>query len=683
MKPYQQFKPGKHLVFNKRRNGETIPYSDNIFTLDTETSTYYKHPGGWGAFDYTKPPEYYTDIEKINVLYIWQMSVDGVAYFGRTLDELRDFLQTLRAAYKGRLIIYIHNFSYEFQYLRNITDFQEVFARKARKPIYARTADDIEYRCSLFLTGMSLESLPKNFRLNTKKLVGDLDYDLCRTPLTALTDKELGYAENDVLVLHELIEQFKGIYKHIANIPYTSTGRIRRNVKKLMYPERKAVAACTPTPGIFQMLQLAFAGGYTHANAAHVGTIVEDVHSFDFASSYPAQMLLQKYPSAPFSKEPITKFNQLDSANKTYLLTVVFYDIESVKYWNYISGHKCTKLTNATYDNGRIAAADMLEITCTEQDIEIIRANYKFDPHYDIIECYSAPKAYLPKPFTDYIIELYRDKTKLKDVPGMEQKYLEAKRFVNGLYGMCVTNTIADTVIFSLLTGWKVEPLTFEGIESGLQDMREKGFLNYAWGVWVTAYARAALWKAISAIDYEAIYCDTDSIKYFGEHDEFFHQYNRDILAGFQRVCNDRGYTMADFAPLDPYNKAHPLGVFEPDAHYTRFLTWGAKKYAYEVDGEFHLTVAGLSKKAPLKSLEEFTPGKTWGYTESGRLTAYYNDHQQPTDVTDYQGNQYTINQPYAICLQPTTYTLGILPKFSDYCEAIQNLDHSNDHVII
>ena len=682
MKHYTDFKPGKSLVFEKKKNGFSTLCSDNIFTLDTETSTYYKHPSGWGAFDYTQPPEYYSDVDKINVLYIWQMSIDGIAYYGRTLNELKEFLNTLRTAYKGRIFIYVHNFSYEFQYLRNILEFSEVFARKPRKPIYARTESGFEFRCSYFLTGMSLESLPKNFRLNVEKLSGFLDYDTLRSPLTLLTEKELSYCEHDVLVIHELIAQFKQIYKHIANIPYTSTGRIRRNVKKLMYPVKKDVSVCTPTPGIFQMLQAAFAGGYTHANAAHVGTVVEDVHSFDFASSYPAQMLLQKYPSSPFSKEPLTDIKLLDGKNKAYLLTVIFYNIESRNYWNYISGHKCSQLINGTYDNGRIAAADELEITCTEVDIEIISANYHFSK-CEVLECYSAKKDYLPKPFTDYIIELYRDKTKLKDVSGMEQKYLEAKRFVNGLYGMCVTNTIADTVIFSLMSGWKVEPMKFEDIESGLQDMRDKGFLNYAWGVWVTAYARRALWKAILKLDYNAVYCDTDSIKYFGEHDEFFKQYNSDILADFKRVCDERGYSMQDFAPLDPKGKPHPLGVFEPDAHYDRFLTWGAKKYAYEINGKCHLTVAGLSKKAPLKSLADFTPGKTWGYTDSGRMTAYYNDSQQPTAVTDYQGNTYTINQPYAICLQPTTYTLGITPTFSDYCEAIQNLDHTNNHIII
>lgn len=605
------------------------------------------------------------------------MSIDGFAYFGRTLDELKEFLNTLRDIYKGTLIIYVHNFAYEFQYLRNILEFSEVFARKPRKPIYARTADGLEFRCSFFLTGMSLESLPKNFRLTTKKLVGDLDYDTLRSPLTALSDTEMAYCENDVLVLHELIEQFKGIYKHVVNIPYTSTGRIRRNVKKLMYPIKKDISTCTPTPGIFQMLQAAFAGGYTHANAAHVGEVVEDVHSFDFASSYPAQMLLQKYPSAPFAKEPLTDIKRLDGNNKAYLLTVIFYDIESRNYWNYISGHKCTRLINGTFDNGRIAAADEIEITCTEVDIEIIAANYHFSK-CEVIECYSAKKDYLPKPFTDYIIELYKDKTKLKDVDGMEQKYLEAKRFVNGLYGMTVTNTISDTILFSILTGWKIEPLTFEGMEKGLQDMCKKGFLNYAWGVWVTAYARRALWKAIFEIDYEAVYCDTDSIKYFGEHDEFFKRYNADILADFKRVCDDRGYTMSDFSPLDPTGKPHPLGVFEADAHYTRFLTWGAKKYAYEIGGEYHLTVAGLSKKAPLKSLDEFRPGKTWGYKESGRMVAFYNDNQQETEVTDCQGNVYTINQPYAICLQPTTYTLTIKPNFAEFCEAVQGIEHTN-----
>lgn len=38
------------------------------------------------------------------------------------------------------------------------------------------------------------------------------------------------------------------------------------------------------------------------------------------------------------------------------------------------------------------------------------------------------------------------------------------------------------------------------------------------------------------------------------------------------------------------------LGLFELDEHYDKFITQGAKKYAYEIDGKIGITVAGVPK---------------------------------------------------------------------------------------
>ena len=102
----------------------------------------------------------------------------------------------------------MHNLSYEFQFLRNILEWDSVFCRSARKPIkcVAKEYPNIEWRCSYMLTRLSLDSWGKQLGVHKQK--GDLDYEEIRTPLTPLTDKELKYCEYDCLVLEAGIKDY-------------------------------------------------------------------------------------------------------------------------------------------------------------------------------------------------------------------------------------------------------------------------------------------------------------------------------------------------------------------------------------------------------------------------------------------------------------------------------------------
>lgn len=62
-------------------------------------------------------------------------------------------------------------------------------------------------------------------------MVGDLDYNILRTPKTPLTDKEKGYCKRDCIVVYHGIKDFINIYKYQHAIPLTQTGRVRRVVK--------------------------------------------------------------------------------------------------------------------------------------------------------------------------------------------------------------------------------------------------------------------------------------------------------------------------------------------------------------------------------------------------------------------------------------------------------------------
>ena len=56
---------------------------------------------------------------------------------------------------------------------------------------------NIEFRCSYMLTRLSLETWGK--QLGVEKLVGFVDYEKLRTPLTPLTQEDLDYSEHCLL----------------------------------------------------------------------------------------------------------------------------------------------------------------------------------------------------------------------------------------------------------------------------------------------------------------------------------------------------------------------------------------------------------------------------------------------------------------------------------------------------
>ena len=231
-----------NIITEKDKKGNIHNYCNNIFVLDTEVTSLYHFADGWDTFRPEVSADEYSDIEKGSILYIWQMGIDDNTFYGRELSDLKSFLEIICKDIKkqglNKIIIYVHNLGYEFQFLRNILNFKSVFSRKPRKPIYAVSdlcGIEIEFRCSLFLTNLPLDKVAKNFNLPVAKKVGDLNYNLLRTPHTPLSGKEMGYCENDIAVVRELIKQFILQYKIVEKIPLTSTGRIRRVVRHNIY----------------------------------------------------------------------------------------------------------------------------------------------------------------------------------------------------------------------------------------------------------------------------------------------------------------------------------------------------------------------------------------------------------------------------------------------------------------
>jgi len=263
MKNWKEYEGHKTKILGKRKR-----YDNTIYTFDIETTSYIiLHGKQLSTKKYLDlSEELKKECEFYSCMYIWQFGVNDEIYFGRTWEEFKQFL--IRLEYFGtteKKIVFVHNLSFEFQFLRNIVLFDEVMARKSHKVMKATLKDfNIEFRCSYYMTNLPLQKLPEVYGLNVEKLVGDLDYSKIRHSNTILTEKELKYCEYDCLVVYEYIKKELEEYETVKNIPLTSTGHVRRELKEEVqenYKYKNKVRKSVNTDGhIYNLLVESFAG---------------------------------------------------------------------------------------------------------------------------------------------------------------------------------------------------------------------------------------------------------------------------------------------------------------------------------------------------------------------------------------------------------------------------------------
>jgi len=625
------------------------------------------------------------------VMYIWQWAfmdrdLNYVVVYGR---EWADFIMfyrklTMYMDDKMRMITYVHNLSYEFQFLRGVIPFNsdDVFCVDTRQPLKA-VSRGIEFRCSYKLSNMSLRKFAESEHCTNLKT--ELDYSEKRYSYTELYDDEIEYCMNDVICLCEaVIRKMQHDNDTLYTIPLTSTGYVRREVKKVVTDRPqllKKIREMYPDRDIYNMLKNAFRGGNTHANRYYADVVIDHkyygmVHSADRSSSYPAVICNNLYPMSVFEsiENPDIKkiYHYIYDLNRAVLMTIGIYDLRLNDIsWGcpYISRSKCRTISNGIFDNGRVLSADYVELTITDVDFKIIQEEYKGD--FIILKAYSAKYGKLPQCIIDTVIKYYRGKTELKGVEGQEYFYMKSKNLLNSIYGMMVQDPAKDLILFEHGDERHVESLyTYEGkgIDEILDKARKKAFLNYAWGVWVTSWARYELERGIQIASTDGcqfLYCDTDSVKYIGDAD--FSKYNAEKV--------EESKESGSYA-TDPKEITHYMGVFESEHDMYNFKTLGAKKYAYTDDNGFHITVAGVGKSKGAKEIESYAEkrGKRpidcfnvgFVFSAAGSLEAVYNDIPLGDFKTENDSNGVETYVISNVCLRPTTYTLGITQEYRD-----------------
>lgn len=716
------------VIDNKMYN---IPCS-----FDIETSSYY---------DYGV---------KRATMYVWSFCLNGSTIIGRTWREfinLLDFVSVKLNTKKTTLVIYVHNLGYEFQWMRNWFNWKEVFAVKERRPVHATLPNGIEFKCSYILSNYALAYIGENLikRYSVQKDVGALDYSLVRHNKTPLTEKELWYSVHDVQVVCSYIQEKIEDENGISSIPLTNTGYVRRYCRDFSFTQgesedslkRKNKAKYHETmksltiqsKGEYDQLHQAFAGGFTHASPLHSGKTLSNVGSADLASSYPSSMVLDLFPmgtSTFIGNISLQRLEYFISKGYCCLFTVSLYDVNpKFIYENYISVSKCIQISDeAVVQNGRVASAQHLMITITEQDWDIIKRCYYFNK--DKVKVFGFrfyPADYLPRPLILSILKLFANKTSLKGVEGKETEYMVSKNMINSAYGMSVTNIIRDLYEYSNIDGWTTEDADVtEQLTS--YNSNYNRFLFYAWGVWVTAHARHHLWEAIFEFGEDFVYADTDSIKglNFDKHKSFFTLYNNHIDVKIQKMCSHYNIDKSLCKPKTKDGKTKTIGIFEREEDYAKFKTIGAKRYIYEYNsGELLFTVSGVNKycgvpyllhtytnrnsdddyelfkraysnapgsrdesaKALSQIIEEHKSGNL-DYTEifnafsdglyfppeaTGKQTLTYIDDFFESTCKDYLGVRERIFERSAIHMEPQAYYMSQTPEYLKFLRGYQD----------
>ena len=628
-----------------------IRYLRNIIALDTETAKY-----------------------NDDILFItdWSFTIEefGCIYGNKVEDLvelLRSLIDMLDIKDRNRMVIFVHNYSYDYMFLRNhmLQAFGapvHTIASKPHKYISMQFENGLEFRDSYILTGRSLDRFTKDMGCQIKKQTGTWDYDKFRTPGSGRTELEKFYVCADTISLVQALRIFFRQHTcNISTVEYTNTGFVRAAGLKASKTDkawRSIFRSSRLDREMYLLNDEAYHGGYTHANRYYISRIMKNVTGYDFASHYPAMMLYKKFPMHDFRAFHDPSISAIIDLRDVYAFIgyLLLTDVELHRDCPMppISRHKCRICNDAILDNGRVVSASMLVVPFTDPDLQVILDNYDYS-YSKVSNVYYSPKEYLPVWFCELIMEFFRGKTEQKGKDPL--LYALNKGMLNSLYGMCVQKIIREDILEDFESGeWKLDRVKDdpEKAQAALDAFykNRKKYLPFQWGVWVTAYAQEELFK-LGSLCGTWIYSDTDSVKGLDWDLEGLQKYNDNI----RRMAASRGY-----GSLQYNGKEYTIGVAEYDGTYEEFVTLGSKRYCYREDGELHITVAGVPKIGVAELQDDIRRfRKNMVFQDTHKTASVYINRE---GIHRLRIGEETIEYGCCIRLDPVEYTLDQTVQF-------------------
>ena len=667
----------QHIPCDQARGKQKERINECFIMADTETSkshtdTYKINKKGKRDYD-----------DNNNYVVKWSVAINVFGFnvcvlWGSKPSELLDCLVRIHASLSGTCtIIYVHNLSYDYMFLRKFLNKEwgapvKQLNTKPHYPVELVYGNGLILRDSLILAQRSIEKWGEDLKAEHRKAVGKWDYDKIRHQSDELTEEELLYICNDVLCGVECLNATRRtIHKTHRGMPYTATG-IPRGELREKSRRYHAHEWCTENYEYwsYKIAERFYHGGYTHNNRNRKGDIMP-AKALDFSSSYPFALLVEKFPREKWcrmSGNPDPAWILSRASDEAFICRLNANHVRLKDHWFPMPPLQLSKMDliyDGIADNGRIIEAGFISLWVNEISLEIFLQLYDYDD-LELSDCMFAAKRYMPEWFTDYVYQLFCDKTKLKE--GDPVQYAIAKAKLNSIYGMCVQRVEKDQIEEDPDTG-EYTVTHSESEEDFYREVKKQStFLWYPVGCWVTSYAMRNLFRlGACARDPETGKLDPDAWLYSDTDSCYFLDYDSEMVEEYNRQCRER-LVARGFPGVEHNGKTYWLGVAELDGEYQEFRAWHSKCYAarYASDwpdpkeaGKLKITVAGVPKKTGASCLDDdiskFIPGFIFSGERTGKLTHIYHyvDEIYKNEYGDEIGDSVNI-VPCDYLLSPT-----------------------------
>lgn len=622
-----------------------------------------------------------------------------------------------------KLIIYIHNLSYDMSYLYPYllelpgidkdAKYQGII--EAPNKFLSLVFGSFEFRCSYRLSGMSLEKWSKEMNAEHIKKVGMYDYDKVLYPDSKLSEDEQDYDRFDVYAMRDCLYKQMAYYgDDITTIPLTKTGYIRRTLRKSCFNDphyKKKYFWDNKLSAVnYEYCLKSFSGGYTHNNRFWRDTLIEvgKVYEYipgsgiyikvdkikhrDFKSHYPTQQTCYKrFPigrpqhiydcsSMPFVytvEEILSEAEEFTHFVKLLITDCSLRDPNCSMPFMQLS--KCYQATfsNKIVDNGRIIKASGSFIMYVDTlTLQILAEQYTME--CAVLDVYRMKNGPLPDCIIKIVDKYFKGKSDKKalvhqlteEFGKLDPKTVEAefdlmqeKAGLNSIYGCTVQQALKDVfqIDDNMNFSYKTKYISQQEVEEGLEGYYsgKNNFLAYQLGCVVTSLARFELYQFIKLIGYEYVL--------YSDTDSLFYISTPEIEKRIEEK-NKELRASAHFVELEN-GKREYYNEFTEEPECLAFKGLHSKCYGVVTSKGLEITIAGV----PARTIIGMEGDKPIYYTREEELSGSEKD---PIKALDHLTDNFTFHINTGIC----ALYIGALGYKTERKPEIINIDGHEIH---